>query len=67
MVERGVSSAVHTIHIGASPDAVKKKKGLLGKKKPHTHTQTHIHQTNTANPYVKSLTVGVTDSVLIAI
>jgi len=30
VVEGGVSSAVHTIHIGASPDAVKNRKGLLG-------------------------------------
>lgn len=26
VVERGVSSAVHTVHIGASPDAVGKRK-----------------------------------------
>lgn len=59
VVKRGVSSAVHTIHIGASPDTVTKKKGLLNR----NVTQ----QTNAAEPSVKSPTLGVTECVLITI
>lgn len=59
VVKRGVSSAVHTVHIGASPDAVPKKKGPLNR-----NTAQPI---NTAQPSVESPTVGVTHCVLITI
>lgn len=62
VVEGGVSSAVHTIHIGASPDAVESRGGCYTSITQHTHT--HTHQTNTAQPSVKSLPVGVTDCYL---
>lgn len=45
VVERRVSSAVHAIHIRASPDTVKKKRGLL---EANHSTQ----QTNTALPFL---------------
>lgn len=59
-MKRGVSSAVHTIHIGASPDTVPKKK----KKKGQLNRKT-TQQTNPAQPSVKS--VGGADCVLIPI
>lgn len=56
VVKRGVSSAVHAIHIGASPDT-EKQKGLsvfhnTGNTQQEYHT---LHQTNVAHPSVKSI------------
>lgn len=56
MVEGGVSSAVHTIHIRSSPDTVERREDCY--KTSITHAKT---QTNSVYPSVKSLTEGVTD------